>query len=62
MNEKGRPKKAIEEKYKTPARQLGRVSEEDWALLKAAADKRGEFFTTWAVAVLLRAAKRELEK
>lgn len=45
-----------------PARQLGRVSDEDWETLKAAAEKRGESFTQWAVAVLLRAAKRELSK
>ncbi len=43
-----------------PARQLGRVSDEDWELLKAAAEKRGESFTSWALAVLKRAAKREL--
>lgn len=43
-----------------PARQLGRVSDEDWETLKAAAEKRGESFTAWALAVLLRAAKREL--
>jgi uncharacterized protein (DUF1778 family) len=43
-----------------PARQLGRVSDEDWETLKAAAAKRGESFTAWALGVLLRAAKREL--
>jgi hypothetical protein len=43
-----------------PARQLGRVSDEDWETLKAASAKRGETFTAWALAVLLRAAKREL--
>jgi uncharacterized protein (DUF1778 family) len=41
---------------------LGRVSDEDWETLKAAAAKRGETFTAWALAVLLRAAKRELGK
>ena len=45
-----------------PARQLGRVSDEDWETLKAAAEKRGESFTAWAVAVLLKAAKRELSR
>jgi hypothetical protein len=43
-----------------PARQLGRVSDGEWELLKAAAAKRGESFTAWALAVLLRAAKREM--
>lgn len=56
----GRPSKPECEKYKTPQRQLGRVSNEDWETLKAAAAKRGETFTAWALAVLLRAAKREL--
>jgi hypothetical protein len=45
-----------------PARQLGRVSDEDWETLKAAASKRGETFTAWALGVLLKAAKRELSK
>lgn len=45
-----------------PVRQIGRVSDEDWQLIKAAAEKRGETFTAWAVAVLKRAAKRELAR
>ena len=45
-----------------PARQLGRVSDEDWETLKAAAEKRGESFTAWAVRVLLAAARRELKR
>lgn len=45
-----------------PARQLGRVSDSDWETLKAAAAKRGETFTAWALSVLLKAAKRELGK
>jgi hypothetical protein len=56
----GRTPKPEGEKYKTPQRQLGRVSDEDWETLKAAAEKRGETFSAWALAVLLRAAKREL--
>lgn len=45
-----------------PARQLGRVSDEDWKTLKAAATKRGESFTAWAVRVLLFAARREMKR
>ena len=45
-----------------PARQLGRVADDDWEQLKAAADRRGESFTQWAVRVLLRAARREKGK
>lgn len=56
----GRPPKPNKERYRTPQRQLGRVSDEDWKMLKAAAEKRGETFSSWALAVLLRAAKREL--
>lgn len=56
----GRKPKPEGEKYKTPQRQLGRVSDEDWETLKAAAEKRGDTFSAWALAVLLRAAKREL--
>jgi hypothetical protein len=56
----GRPAKPEGEKYKTPQRQLGRVSDEDWETLKSAAAKRGETFSAWALAVLKRAAKREL--
>lgn len=44
------------------ARQLGRVSDEDWQTLKDAAKHRGESFTAWALAVLLEAANRELGK
>lgn len=54
----GRPPKAEDEKYRTPARQLGRVSEEDWQTLQGAALSQGKSFTAWAVAVLLRASKR----
>jgi len=54
----GRPAKAAGEKFATPARQLGRVSEEDWQTLQGAALSQGKSFTAWAVAVLLRAAKR----
>ncbi len=59
---RGRPETERGAYNPNPARQLGRVSDEDWEALKAAADKRGETFTQWAVAVLLRAAKRELGK
>jgi uncharacterized protein (DUF1778 family) len=62
VDDMSRPPKAQGEKYKTPQRQLGRVSDEDWETLKAAAAKRGETFTAWALAVLLRAAKRQLSK
>lgn len=42
-----------------PARQLGRVSDEDWAILKAAAEASGKTFTEWALPTLLKKAKRQ---
>lgn len=42
-----------------PARQLGRVSNEDWAELKAAAEAAGKSFTEWALPALLAKARRE---
>ena len=60
VDDMSRPPKPPGEKYKTPQRQLGRVNDEDWETLKAAAAKRGETFSAWALAVLKRAAKREL--
>lgn len=44
---------------KTPPRQLGRVSEDDWQQLQDAAKASRKTFTEWAVAILLRAAKRQ---
>ena len=42
-----------------PARQLGRVSDDDWQTIKAAAEAKGKTFTEWAVEILLKAAKRQ---
>jgi len=59
----GRPPKPPGEKYRTPARQLGRVADEDWELLQRAAKESGKpSFTAWAVEILLRAARRQLNK
>lgn len=44
------------------ARQLGRVSDEDWQTLKAAAKKSGKKFIRWAMPILLAQAKRELSR
>lgn len=43
-------------------RQLGRVSDEQWDLLKRAAQASGQSFTVWSLAILTEAAKRELGK
>ena len=56
----GRPPKPPDEKYRTPARQLGGVADDDWQLLQDAAAKSGKTFTAWAVEILLRNARRQL--
>ncbi len=60
VDDMSRPPKPEGEKYRTPQRQLGRVSDEDWEMLKAAAEKAGVPFTQWALPILLRNAKRQL--
>ncbi len=65
MNKKpmgGRPPKPPGEKYVTPQRQLGRLSDEEYEELKAAAAKSGQPFSQWARGVLLRAAKRVMRE
>ena len=59
---RGRPPTSRGAYNPIPARQLGRVSDEDWATLRAAAAIRGETFTAWAVRTLLAAAKREQKR
>lgn len=45
-----------------PPRQLGRVSDEDWEILKESAEAAGKTFTEWAVPALLKLAAREKKK
>lgn len=54
----GRPPKKAGEHIRTPARILGRVDDETWVQLQAAAKRSGKTFTQWAVDILKRAAKR----
>ncbi|MEO2017296.1 MAG: hypothetical protein ABGZ53_23310 [Fuerstiella sp.] len=58
----GRPPKPPGEKYTTPQRQLGRVTDDDWDLLLTAAREAGKPFTQWAVQILLRNARRQLNQ
>ncbi|MEO2017348.1 MAG: hypothetical protein ABGZ53_23585 [Fuerstiella sp.] len=58
----GRPPKPPGEKYTTPQRQLGRVTDDDWNLLLTAAKEAGKPFTQWAVQILLRNARRQLNQ
>lgn len=55
---RGRPPKPSSERYRTPQRQLGRVSDADWQDMQDAAAATGQPFSHWARGVLLRAAKR----
>ena len=43
-------------------RQLGRVSDSDWEVMRAAAERSGQTFTRWACEILLRAARKQLTK
>ena len=61
-NKGGRPRKPPGEKYLTPPRQIGRWTDEDWELVKSAAEKEGKTITDWAKAILLRNARRVLNK
>lgn len=54
----GRPPKKAGEHVRTPARILGRVDDETWNELQAAANRAGKSFTQWAVEILTRAARR----
>jgi len=54
---RGRPPTARGAYNPHPARQLGRVSDDDWKTLKDAAAGSKMTFTQWAVSVLLKAAK-----
>lgn len=55
-------KKPPGEHYRTPVRQLGRIPDDEWEQLQAAADRAGKTFTAWAREVLMRAARERLAK
>ncbi len=52
----GRPRKAVKEI--NPVRQIGRWPDDQWELIRAAAECKGVSVAEWARAVLLAAAKR----
>lgn len=45
-----------------PARQFGRISDDDWNELKAAADAADQSMIEWALPTLLRKARREAKQ
>jgi hypothetical protein len=52
----GRPPKKVKEI--NPVRQIGRWPDDQWDLIRGAADRAGLSVAEWARAILLRAAKR----
>jgi hypothetical protein len=44
------------------ARQLGRVHDPDWEEIQKGASMSGVSFTKWAVALLLKAARKQIKK
>lgn len=62
MNEelkRGRPATKRGAYNPNPARQFGRISDEDWNELKAACDLAGLSMVEWALPTLLKKARRE---
>ena len=45
-----------------PARQFGRISDDDWNELKAAAEAAGQSMVVWALPTLLNKARREARR
>ncbi len=56
---KGRPPTERGAYNPNKARQLGRVPDAEWLELQSAAKASGKPFTQWALAILLRAARRQ---
>lgn len=56
----GRPEKKPKDRYKTPQRQLGRVPDEPWEVLRSVTEVTGVPFIQWALPVLLKEANRLL--
>lgn len=59
---RGRPEKPEGEKYKTPARQLGRVPDAEWNEIQEAVSASGLSLVAWAVPALLKKARREKQQ
>jgi hypothetical protein len=55
----GRPPKKVKEI--NPVRQVGRWPEDQWELIREAADRSGVSVAEWAREILLRAAKRSVK-
>ena len=58
-NPVGRPRKAVKEI--NPVRQIGRWPDDQWELIRHAADRAGLSVAEWARGILLRAARRRIK-
>ena len=60
-NRRGRPATERGAYNPNPARQFGRISDDDWKELKAACDAAGMSLVAWGLPTLLKKARRELQ-
>ena len=58
----GRPPTSRGAYNPNPARQLGRVSDDEWNEVKAACEAAGLSVVAWALPTLLKKARREMGK
>ena len=59
--QRGRPATERGAYNPNPARQFGRVSDEDWEVIKAACEAAGMSLVAWGLPSLLKKARRELQ-
>lgn len=60
--QRGRPATERGAYNPNPARQFGRISDEDWNELKTACDAAGQSMVEWALPSLLKKARREAKQ
>jgi hypothetical protein len=60
--QRGRPATERGPYNPNPARQFGRISDDDWSELKEAADAAGQSMVEWALPALLKKARRESKR
>lgn len=58
-NKRGRPATERGAYNPLPARQFGRIGDDDWNEIKAACDAAGQSLVEWGLPALLKKARRE---
>jgi len=58
-SKRGRPATERGAYNPNPARQFGRISDDDWSELKAACEAAGQSLVAWGLPALLKKARRE---